>query len=135
MIKETDIPKGLVRVLGRWHATRIDKMVGDVIQASLKTGLERIAMSDEIMKAVVELREFLYERVYFNEFARDELRKTEKIIRDLFDVALKNPGEYVKDYPAGDPLELRVGDFIAGMTDHYALDLYQKLFLPLAWTV
>jgi dGTPase len=110
-------------------------MVGDVIQASLKTGLERIAMSDEIMKAVVELREFLYERVYFNEFARDELRKTEKIIRDLFDVALKNPGEYVKDYPAGDPLELRVGDFIAGMTDHYALDLYQKLFLPLAWTV
>jgi dGTPase len=135
MIKETDIPKSLVGVLGRWHASRIDKMVGDVIQASLKTGLERIAMSDEIMKAVVELRDFLYERVYFNEFARTELRKTEKIIRDLFDAALRSPAEYVKDYPAGDPLEMRVGDFIAGMTDHYALDLYQKLFLPLAWTV
>jgi dGTPase len=135
MIKETDIPKRLVGVLGRWHASRIDKMVGDVIQASLKTGLERIAMSDEIMKAVVELREFLYERVYFNDFARVELGKTEKIIRDLFDAALRHPDEYVKDYPAGDPLELRVGDFIAGMTDHYALDLYQRLFLPVAWTV
>ena len=67
-------------------------MVGDVIQASLKAGLERIAMSDEIMKAVVELREFLYERVYFNDFARDELRKTEKIIRDLFDVGPEEPG-------------------------------------------
>ena len=63
------------------------------------------------------------------------LRETMELILEGFEVALKNPGEYVKDYPAGDPLELRVGDFIAGMTDHYALDLYQKLFLPLAWTV
>jgi len=67
MIKETDIPKRLVGVLGRWHASRIDKMVGDVIQASLKTGLERIAMSDEIMKAVVELgvslRAGLFQRI------------------------------------------------------------------------
>lgn len=134
IIKETDIPKHLVGVLGRWHASRIDRMVGDVIQASLKNGLERIAMSEEIMRAVVELRDFLYERVYYNDFARDELRKTEKIIRDLFDIALKNPGAYIKDYPAGDPLEVRVGDFIAGMTDHYALALYEKIFLPLAWT-
>jgi dGTPase len=134
IIKETDIPRHLVGVLGKWHASRIDKMVEDVIRATLDAGLERIAMTDEIMKAVVELRDFLYERVYFNDFARDELRKTEKIIRELFNAALKHPEAYVHDYPAGDPLEIRVGDFIAGMTDLYALDLYEKLFLPRAWT-
>jgi len=133
IIKETDIPRHLVAVLGRWHASRIDKMVEDVILASLKTGLDRIAMSDGIMKAVVELRDFLYERVYFSDFAREELRKTEKIVGDLFAYFRTHPDGYVKDYPAGDPLDMRVGDAVAGMTDRYAMDLYQKIFLPQAW--
>lgn len=133
IIKENDIPRHLVAVLGRWHASRIDKMVEDVILASLKTGLDRVAMSDGIMKAVVELRDFLYERVYFNDFAREELRKTEKIVGDLFAYFRTHPVGYVKDYPAGDPLEMRVGDAVAGMTDRYAMDLYQKIFLPQAW--
>jgi dGTPase len=133
IIKETDIPRHLVGVLGRWHASRIDRMVVDVVESSLKTGLERIAMSDEIMKAVVELRDFLYERVYFNPAAREELRKTEKIIRDLFSYVAAHPEGYIKDYPAGDSLEKRVGDFIAGMTDRYALTLYEEIFFPRSW--
>jgi dGTPase len=108
-------------------------MVVDVVESSLKTGLERIAMSDEIMKAVVELRDFLYERVYFNPAAREELRKTEKIIRDLFSYVAAHPEGYIKDYPAGDSLEKRVGDFIAGMTDRYALTLYEEIFFPRSW--
>jgi dGTPase len=133
IIKETDIPRHLVGVLGRWHASRIDRMVVDVVESSLKTGLERIAMSDESMKAVVELRDFLYERVYFNPAAREELRKTEKIIRDLFSYVAAHPEGYIKDYPAGDSLEKRVGDFIAGMTDRYALTLYEEIFFPRSW--
>jgi dGTPase len=135
VIRESDIPKGLVSILGRWHASRIDKMVGDVIQASLACGLERIAMSEPIMKAMVDLREFLYERVYYNDFARVELRKTEKIIRELFAHFLAHPEGCVKDYPAADPIEVRVGDAIAGMTDRYALDLYTRIFLPQAWPI
>ena len=62
-------------------------------------------MSDRIMKAVVELREFLYQNVYFNSAARDELRKTEKIIKDLFGYIMEHPDDYVRPYPAGDPVD------------------------------
>jgi dGTPase len=133
LLKEGDIPRHLVAQLGKWHATRIDKMVVDVIVASLRADLERIAMSDEVMKAVVELRDFLYERVYLNDEAREELRKTEKIVRDLYAYLLEHPEGNVKDYPAGDPLETRVGDIIAGMTDRYALSLYEGIFFPKSW--
>jgi dGTPase len=133
IIKESDIPRHLVGVLGRWHASRIDRMVVDVVESSLKANLDRIAMSDEIMKAVVELRDFLYERVYFNPVAREELRKTEKIIRDLFAYMSDHPDGYIKDYPEGDSLETRVGDFIAGMSDRYALTLYEEIFFPRSW--
>jgi dGTPase len=133
IIKESDIPRHLVSILGRWHATRIDKMVVDVVESSLRSNLDRIAMSEEIMKAVVELRDFLYERVYFNDSAREELRKTGKILLDLYDYLLKHPEDYIKSYPAGDPLEMRIGDFIAGMTDRYALSLYEKIFFPRSW--
>ncbi len=135
IIKDEDIPPALVKVLGKFHATRIDRMVMDVVEASLACGLERITMSDRILKAVLGLRDFLYDRVYFNSVARDELRKTEKILRDLFDYVRANPRGYVKEYPAGDPLVLRVGDFLAGMTDRYAVQLYEEIFLPKSWPV
>jgi dGTPase len=135
IIKDEDIPPGLVKVLGKWHATRIDRMVMDVVEASLAKDLERIAMSDRIMKAVVELREFLYQNVYFNSAARDELRKTEKIISDLFGYIMERPEEYIRPYPAGDPVIVRVGDFIAGMTDRYAMALFEQIFLPKAWPI
>lgn len=135
IIKEEDIPAGLIKVLGKWNATRIDRMVMDVVEASLGSGLERIGMSDRIMKAVLELREFLYQTVYFNSTARDELRKTEKIIRDLFAYIMEKPEDYVKDYPAGDPVIVRAGDFIAGMTDRYAMSLYEQVFLPKSWPI
>ena len=59
----------------------------------------------------------------------------EKIIRDLFAYITEHPEGYVKDYPAGDPLILRAGDFIAGMTDRYAMALYEQVFLPKAWPI
>jgi len=135
IIGDQDIPPHLVRILGKWPATRIDRMVMDVVEASLTAGLERIAMSERILKAVLELREFLYQRVYFNSTAREELRKTEKIIRDLFDYVLANPAGLVKDYPAGDTLETRAADFVAGMTDRFAMSLYEQIFLPKSWPI
>lgn len=135
VIKEPDIPVHLIKILGKWHATRIDKMVVDVVEESLKVDLERIAMSEKIMAAVVELRDFLYEKVYFNPFARAEHRKAEKILIDLYQYVLENPSDYIKSYPQGDPLEKRVADFIAGMTDQYALSLYENIFFPHPWPV
>jgi dGTPase len=135
IIRDEDIPPHLIRVLGKWPATRIDRMVRDVVEASLGTDLVRVAMSDRIMKAVLELREFLYQRVYYNSAAREELRKTEKILRDLFAYVSEHPEGCVKDYPPADPLVLRVGDFIAGMTDRYAMALYEQIFLPKSWPI
>jgi dGTPase len=133
IIKESDLPRPLVALLGRYQSQRIDKMVVDVVESSLRANLDRIAMGDEITKAVGELRDFLYERVYYNPEARDELRKTEKIIRDLYDYLNEKPEPYVRDFPAGDPLSKRVGDFIAGMTDRYALKIYETIFFPRSW--
>ncbi len=130
IIREEEIPSHLIKTLGKWHASRIDRMVEDVIRESLKLGMERISMSKEVFEALEGLREFLYERVYFSRESRIELEKTEKIICDLYEYILKAPEDYVKPYPKGDSLEKRVGDFIAGMTDRYALGLYEKLFFP-----
>ena len=110
-------------------------MVEDVVRSSLKTDLNRITMSEEVAKAVSELRQFLYERVYFNPFSREELSKTEKIITDLYNYILDRPGDFVKSYPEGDSLGRRVGDAIAGMTDLYALRLYEKIFFPRSWPI
>ena len=134
-LRDEDVPTHLVKILGKWHATRIDRMVMDVVEASLANGLERIAMSDRIMKAVKELRDFLYEKVYFSPEAREELAKTEKIVRDLYARALERPADHIKPYPAADPVEVRAADFIAGMTDSYALALYEKVFFPHAWPI
>ncbi len=130
VIKESDIPARLIQILGKWHAFRIDRMVEDVVDASLKSNLETIVMSEEIKEAITELRDFLYDRVYFNPQSKKELIKTEKILTDLFNYILENPDDYIKPYPKGDSLEKRASDFIAGMTDRYALGLYEKIFFP-----
>lgn len=134
VIKESDIPSRLIQIFGKWHASRIDRMVEDVVEASLRGGLEKVAMSEEILKAVMELRDFLYEKVYFSPNSRVEIEKTEKILTDLYEHLMKNPGDHIKPYPEGDSLEKRVGDFIAGMTDRYAIGLYEKLFFPRSWS-
>jgi len=135
IIREETIPSHLLKTLGKFHASRIDKMVMDVVEASLRAGLKQIVMSPKILGAVLELREFLYGNVYFSPHAREEFKKTEKIITDLYHFLLENPGEYVKSYPPGDRLEKRAGDFIAGMTDSYAIALYEKIFIPQPWPV
>ncbi|MDI6699232.1 MAG: deoxyguanosinetriphosphate triphosphohydrolase [Candidatus Saccharicenans sp.] len=130
LVEEDSLPSKVIDILGKLHATRIDRLVMDVVDSSLKNRLDRIAMSPKIYQALIDLRDFLYERVYLNQEARADLIKTGKIIRELYDYFLKNPDDWIKDYPKGDPLERRVADFIAGMTDRYALSIYEQIFLP-----
>jgi len=130
IIKEEQIPGQITDILGKLHATRIDRLVMDVVESSLKVRLERIAMSPKIYQALVDLRDFLYDKVYFNPVAREDLNKTRKVIKELFEYLMQHPEGMVKEYPRGDPLERRVADFIAGMTDGYALAIYKKIFLP-----
>jgi len=130
LIKFEDLPEHLVRILGKYHAYRIDTMVEDVVRTSLAAGLDGIHMSDRITAAVSELRDFLYERVYCSPEAERMTLKVEKILTDLYEHVLKNPGDLVKPFPEEDPLEVRARDVIAGMTDLYALRLYEEFFSP-----
>jgi dGTPase len=136
VIKKSDIPEGVLETLGDRHSKRIDSMVKDFIHTSLKTDLDELRMSTDVSQAVEELRAFLYKHVYEGETTKHEFLKAEKILEDLYNYYLKHPEEMFRDLPkdqrAGDPRQL-VCDFIAGMTDRFALLTYERLFMPRQW--
>ncbi|MHA2657781.1 MAG: deoxyguanosinetriphosphate triphosphohydrolase [bacterium JZ-2024 1] len=136
VIKKSYIPSEFLR-LGDTQSKRIDTMVKDVIYTSLSTNLETIRMSVEIKKLTYALRDFLYENVYESEIAKKEFTKARKILYDLYQYYIKHPQEVFKEFPkeSVDNKERLVCDFIAGMTDRFALMMYEKLFLPQPWLV
>jgi dGTPase len=87
-------------------------------------------MTGDIMTAVVELRDFLFRKVYLSSRAREEVEKAKKVLSDLYEHVLNHPADYLKPYPREDSVERRTVDFIAGMTDLYAIALFEKLFFP-----
>jgi dGTPase len=134
ILEAGDVPRDLVRVLGETSSMRIDTMVKDVIYTSVENGLEHIAMSPERLEALERLRDFLFERVYLNPLSKAEFTKAAKILTDLYDAVRKSPETYLKAerFP-DDTLERQIIDFIAGMTDRYAISLYETLFIPRPW--
>lgn len=137
VIKKADIPKDIKKIVGGNHSDRIDSMVRDLIHNSLGTDLEEISMSEEVSLATYRLRDFLYDRVYESEKIMVEFRKAKKILLDLYDYYLEHIEEVFKDIPAEKKLKRHrmVCDFVAGMTDHFAMATYERLFLPQQWTI
>lgn len=137
VIKQADIPKEIIKVLGGTHAKRIDTMVRDVIYKSLETSLYELCMSDEILNATYALRDFLYKSVYESDTIKKEFRKARKILHDLYAHYLDHMTDVFTDIPRQDKSNNHriVCDFIAGMTDRFALMTYEKLFLPQQWAV
>lgn len=137
VIKKSDIPKNIIKILGDTHARRINTMVTSVIYESSLIGLDTILMHDDILAATSKLRDFLYERVYESREIIREFRKAQKILRDLYAYYLEHMEEVFVDIPKEGKLDNHrmVCDFIAGMTDRFALMTYERLFLPQQWTV
>ncbi len=137
VIKLSDIPKQVLKVLGESHAKRIDTMVKDLIYRSQVKDLGELDMSDNISAAVYTLRDFLYERVYESERLIREFRKAKKVLQDLYAYYLEHVDEVFTDIPKEKKIDKHrvVCDFIAGMTDRFALMTYERLFLPQQWTV
>jgi dGTPase len=137
VIKKSEIPKKIVKVLGDTHSKRIDTMVKDFIFQSMKTDLEDLYMTDEVLSAIYILRDFLYESVYESERTIKEFKKAKKVLQDLYAYYLEHIEEIFVDIPKEEKLEKHriVCDFIAGMTDRFALMTYERLFMPQQWTV
>jgi dGTPase len=137
VIKRVDLPKEITKVIGEDYAKRIDTMVRDVINQGIESDCKKIGMSDEISSVVYKLRDFLFERVYESERIQREFKKAMGILRALYEYHLNNIDAISKDIPVDKELDRHriVCDFIAGMTDGFALMIYERLFLPEQWTV
>ena len=132
IITENDIPKAVRDALGGTGAQRIDRMVRDVVNATLACDYEAISMTPEVQGALEELRKYMFENMYLTPTVRGEFEKAQKILTALFEYVTTHPGEFL-DTGSSEPVERLAIDFIAGMTDRYAMNLYAKLFLPKAW--
>ena len=136
VIADSDIPVGISKVLGGRHSVRIDSMVRDLISTSLECDGLRICLSAEMEQAVGELRTWLFDRVYRADCVQSEFDKAAHVVEELYSFFIHNEDRFL--YCGGkciddDSLETAVVDFIAGMTDRFALSLYGELFLPQPW--
>lgn len=137
VIKKIDIPIDISKTLGDSYSKRIDTMVRDVIKTSLEEGLNSIKVSDEISFVLYKLREFLFERVYESDKIRKEFVKAKGILNALYHYYYENIEDVFSDVKPENNLNRHrmVCDFIAGMTDSFALMTYERLFLPEQWKV
>jgi dGTPase len=127
-----ELPPDAVRILGRTHSDRVDTLVVDLVERS--AGGPDVRLSDEVFGALDELRGFLFERVYLRDEARSEQDKAIALVRTLFAHYLDHPDQVPEEYHrAPGDLPTRVADYIAGMTDRFALRTYEQLFLPQGW--
>jgi dGTPase len=124
IIAREDLPERPLSVLGEKMSLRIDTLVRDIISNSKNKG--EISLSDAVYEALMELRAWLFEHVYINPRSREN-QKAAGVVAALFEYYLEHPEERVASDP--DPLVETV-DFVAGMTDRYALAAYRRLFLP-----
>jgi len=135
IVREEDIPQEIRASLGRDRAERLDTMVYDVVVASYGKG--EVTMSDEVLEATNALRKFMFENVYLAGPAKTEDRKAQGVLLALL--------QHFEGRPEMMPSELQriakhegakraVADYVAGMTDRYALDTYASIFIPAVWS-
>ncbi|HEX7152955.1 MAG TPA: deoxyguanosinetriphosphate triphosphohydrolase [Thermoanaerobaculia bacterium] len=132
IISEDDIPRDIRNTLGNTGAERIDRMVRDVISATLACDYEAISMTPEVLESLEELRKYMFENMYLVPAVRNEFVKAQRILTALFEHVVAHPEEFL-DSKSEEPVERLAIDFIAGMTDRYAINLYERLFMPKPW--
>lgn len=137
IITENDLPLSAVAVLGRFHSQRINTMVDDIIENSWSvTGCNTgkppaIEMSPQVLEATNRLRGFLFDRVYNIRSAQEEAERAREVIRLLYRYVKEHQDRLPPEYRAGSKeIERRVVDYIAGMTDQYALRMAEEVGQP-----
>lgn len=135
VISESDLPKGPISKFGKYQNKRIDYLVRDTIYNSLDS--DAIRMSDDTWELMDQLRDYLFDNVYIGSVAKTEEDKAVRVLQSLAGYYLDNPGELPAEFQTEekDELPLKVCDYVAGMTDRYALMKYKEIFLPRSWMV
>ena len=136
VLQEEDIPKEIRKVLGVSGKERLDTMVHNVIVNSMECST--IQMSEEVSQAMTALRKFMFQNVYLNPEAKGEEQKAIRLVKQLYEYYIEHPERLPEKYVDAiqkeiDPKEQIICDFIAGMTDHYAVMKYEEIFVPQAW--
>ena len=129
-----NIPTWITDVLGEEHSQRINTLVTSIIKASKDKN--EIAMEGEVYDAMSALRSFLFERVYLNPVAKSEEGKAKELLRRLFEYYVNDPDRMPRFYRErceAEGVERCACDFVAGMTDRYAIDRYSELYVPRVW--
>lgn len=135
--------KEILEHLGEKNSQRISNMVKDLVMGTIASEGRTLTMTPDMLEAISALRLFLYKNVYRTSQVHDDFKKAMKILRELYgyfmEEDIKLPSGEVWgaeiNYPEDTPRQRRVCDFIAGMTDRYALDLYTQIFFPKPWSV
>jgi len=130
IIEPEDLPGREIALLGSTGSQRIDILVHDLVDSSWDKG--EITQSPMMRDAMNSMRSFLYERVYIGSVAGRETGRVSRLVESLFEYYLEHP-ELLPAWLAGDDAAARVTDYIAGMTDRYAIKVYKNLFLPSEW--
>lgn len=130
----SDIPDKFYKILGDRHSKRINTMISAVISASEQK--EEISMKEEIYEAMMELREFMFKNVYVASEPQVEERKAKDVIIGLYEMYTKHP-ELIPQMGSGgdntDDVEIKVRDYIAGMSDRYAVSKFTEFYVPKFW--
>lgn len=136
ILTNEDIPRAISDVLGNTHSQRINSLVTDLIRTSREAGY--ICLSAPVDKALKDLRSFMFEQVYRNPIAKGEESKAKAMLGRLFEYYISHPEALPADFQpqlSFDGMERTVCDYIAGMTDNYAVDKYKEIFIPTGWNV
>ncbi|MBP9001717.1 MAG: deoxyguanosinetriphosphate triphosphohydrolase [Lachnospiraceae bacterium] len=135
ILTEDDVPISIREVIGYTTGERLDHFIHDTVTFS--GGRNDILMSDEVWNAMKQLREFMFERVYMNPDVKSEERKAESLMKTLYEYYLKHldrlPKEYLQMINMGESRDRVACDYVASMTDRYAIALYEELFIPKSW--
>lgn len=136
ILTEADIPAQIAEILGHSHSQRINTLVENMIENTMLTGA--LGMQPDVAQAMDQLRTFMFARVYTNPVAKGEESKAKDMLCRLFEYYMKNPERLPPDFLPQldfDGMERIVCDYIAGMTDRYAVYKYSELFIPATWQV
>lgn len=135
ILKEEDIPKVIKDIVGNSPRERLNSFIHDIVSNS--KGKNDISMSTEVGETMKNLRKFMFENVYSNPLAKGEENKAESLVKTLYTYFYQHkdemPGLWLQLLDKGETLEQVVCDYVASMTDRYAIALYHDLFIPKSW--